>query len=462
MDKDLEIIIAIHDTYHDFHNNKSVFIKDILTDFHKYYSTYLNVEYKDKFFRNFRFKDKLDKILQNRNFGVVESKDLYRTDFIEYVIQELKIEPKSMNKMHQTILGNFQVIFDIDVVKHKLELLKLRMLLYYTIDDIKKNNVEGVENLLLLNRLLLIDKPDIHQQLQIIKEISNNITYPITYFDDMTNGIQELTYFKYHIFSEDKDFYDGASTRTLENHIKRSNLALTMRNKNYSNLNAFITFRSNEYKKDILGINYSYSNKKIIIHYMNETNEYTFEVLKNDRESAITILDYIYKFKNEKIYETSDMETLIIKCKEYFTSSSIIQINDRMAKNIILLSLSELSTIFLGIKRYGDWIQSMISKDNYFILQTNDYYCLLYMICIGAPVMMNDILYNTIPPKLEISNKNYGFMYIQKEALPLENIENNYSLYYTKLNGEAIDVPFHRNYFQKYLTLKQLYKSLKN
>ena len=46
-----------------------------------------------------------------------------------------------------------------------------------------------------------------------------------------------------------------------------------------------------------------------------------------------------------------------------------------------------------GAKRYGDWIQQIIGRTLYFFVKTTDFYCILYGILIGAPVIISNKKY---------------------------------------------------------------------
>ena len=163
----------------------------------------------------------------------------------------------------------------------------------------------------------------------------------------------------------------------------------------------------------------------------------------NDRK-----LEYIIKTENLKeeilaiskeIEEIIDIDNLI---------NEIIKMTEKNYKGLI-------TTLLFGAKRFGDWIQVYLSQKYYFMLQTTDYYNKLYAYLIGAPVIIDNQIYNyNHSDYLEEYMDN--FKIFNKKA-EISNI-NNEQLIYKSLRN--IETPLSRTYFNKYIKYKLKYLKL--
>ena len=180
--------------------------------------------------------------LKNRIIeGNSELKQMY--DEIENEsINELKILKRIIGKyggnniniieLKKKIIGNYYKIFE-DIISDD-DILKIRHLLYFLIkneDDSSRTIILNMIMTFLNNKDIKLNK--IKLKIKNFKKNSKNenLTYPISYFDDMTDGLYTPNY-DYHIINLNKKDIDGAKTISPQKQIynnlsgKRNNIEI--------------------------------------------------------------------------------------------------------------------------------------------------------------------------------------------------------------------------------------------
>jgi hypothetical protein len=136
--------------------------------------------------------------------------------------------------------------------------------------------------------------------------------------------------------------------------------------------------------------------------------------------------------------------------------------------------------LLFNSKRFGDWAQVELAKKYYFILQTKDFYCKMYSLLIGAPIIIKStslikddedeetieevvnekglVLYNyNIPDSIFSSEYNKLFVIVNDKGTETK-IENP-KIRYTGLR--SIETPVSREFYDKYIQYKIKYLELK-
>lgn len=226
----------------------------------------------------------------------------------------------------------------------------------------------------------------------------------------------------------------------------------------------------NETKRDIDGANVTGKAEKIktaIDMIIVDESKLTFRT-PNNLKLSIFGIDYIFddsiyctyksikiKFSSNKIAE---IKSLIKQSIGYIDGSSkdikssIVDINDYMIEleKIKLEPDSKelLCLMLFGVKRFGDWAQAKISKDLYLGVKTDDYFMKAYLVLSGAPIIINDKIYNWKPAH-DMSMKD--FRIYKNIQIPQDQ----------KFNFYGIDVLLNRYFFLKYIKYKTKYNKLK-
>jgi hypothetical protein len=452
----------------------------------------------DKLKYNDEFKDLYNYISGDNIYNVnsPKIKDLIFKLFQKHIENVIKL--KDINK---NIIANFDYLFNVDNITKLLSnttKIKLRNQIYYLI-ELSKNNIDNIDNinkliyfiLDYLNLTLLKSEDNINKiidkiKLNIQKFINKgkiNYLYPITFFDDMSSGIDDFIYFNNQIINLDKSKIDGAK-------IKGSDKYLTKK----QSTNIFIKSDLEEGKESI-GFTV---NSNIKIKYVNF--KYYLENLDDD----FNIVSEFYnkKFYNKKLifrFKNNDISTILNVVKEI---SNIIQnleniasltysfienfsINTNYKKlfgnenniklyltNILILIQASIEkkyiegfiiTILFGLKRFGDWIQLKISKKYYFIVQTKDFYSLMYGLLIKAPVIIENKLYNYNPPSKFLTDLTYGIESIKIfDKNDIRDIQDE-KIIFKGLRDINVDINrlYLDKYLHKYLKYKKKYLILK-
>ncbi len=117
--------------------------------------------------------------------------------------------------------------------------------------------------------------------------------------------------------------------------------------------------------------------------------------------------------------------------------------------------------ILFNAKRFADWIQAELAKKYYLMLQTKDHFLEFYLYLIGAPIILDNIIYN-FEPQGDISSIFASMVKIDRnKSESTFNVDNPLDkLLYTGI--KTIKLPkISRNYFDKYIKYKTKYELLK-
>jgi hypothetical protein len=334
--------------------------------------------------------------------------------------------------------------------------------------------------------------------------IEQNITFPITMFDDMSTDTLNSDYidglFKFKMINSDKEHIDSALTfNGLEfkgqlgarqvmfihdvkkeiNPVFFSEKELIVKIKDYT----FNFIQDNKY------IQCKYDNDKIIFNIINNSVGRSYKKETELNEGIFQIIILIINILG-KI--TKDNIKIIITEIELAKISKFIIIDDIFYDSLIQLKIYKnpneiIITLLLGVKRFGDWSQMNISKKNYFYLQTDDLLCKLYGILIKAPVLWIDnnyniTVYNYDTIKTDKVNININFDPININIIHRRLYENTGHTFGTliihpdskgKNSKKIADIknkiseltnkitPFERIYYQKYIKYKTKYLELR-
>lgn len=139
--------------------------------------------------------------------------------------------------------------------------------------------------------------------------------------------------------------------------------------------------------------------------------------------------------------------------------------------------------LIFGAKRFGDWAQGSIAKKYYFVLQSNDFYCLQYARLIGAPLLVpinnpknsstgpksspgptpaTNILYNYLPPDDLLTTP--GCTYLTPSSCGNKILYPKETKALTGHVDKTTGIPtplVTRDYFNKYIKYKNKYLQLK-
>jgi hypothetical protein len=267
----LKMLLGVLDTIHDFHKLDNHFgynLLDRFIDFCLLLEPDINVfpEYEHVFNKiNLKEVDKTD----------------YKKKFYRFIIDKIHINNDNVSNINQTIISNFKIIFNIfldgSYLYDKLttiEILKIRIPLYYLVDALLKNNLSLFRKILkfLLNFMNVDYTDDLNKQIKNnCSRITNNITYPITFFDDMGKGLNK-THLVFKILNKDKLLIDQANVEGKTSYFER---------------------------------------KEKVLYLDNENNALGFKI--KEKDNVITFLDSQYFVKNNSIYSVLDDIKLKIK-----------------------------------------------------------------------------------------------------------------------------------------------------
>ncbi len=479
-----KLMLGIADNLHDFYTHK-VYDKsknlcenlfDKMFDFiNNQYGKYINEISKNIIVNYKNIKINTDLIIKNE---------------IENKIKSVK-NPSKINiiDLHNIIIKNFNILFNVENInniQHNLNTLVsneqkilLRLPLYFLIKN--KENKDIVNEL--VDFLLKYINLDIYDD-KINNEIKNKIlynlynktfdnkkydnkTYPLTYFNDISTGLN-IKYNRFHILNLDKNKIDESKTLSVKKYLFNYDNGITNKNM-ITNTDYNIGFQINDESLEF--INVIYNINKITNNIICKYHNITLQVLKNNagRENdgiyQIT-LKIVEIFK--KCFEINPNNlTKLLKIEinnNKMLLSKIININNlEIELNKIYIKYKTLDLclgciVFLlfGFKRFGDWMQVELSSKLYFTLQTTDYYCKLYGLLIGAPVIIDEIIYNYEPPEnLLLTN----FILFNENDTKIINDRD--TLIYKGLR-DIETTGINRYYFNKYKKYKIKYLQLKN
>jgi len=398
------LLLGIYDNIHDF-------INCILSLVNKknYFSLINLIGLKKEIIGD----DRNQKIINE--YTKLETQSISEIKILENITKNFVGESKSIQELRRIIKSNFDTIFS----PHKLndvDIYKFRNLLYFLIKD--KDNREQI--LQQFNEIIKkIDSTHVSVKLpeleEKLKSISENVTYPISFFDDMPSGLNKENYDN-HIINLDKKNIDGARTKLPQTqlkensdekllHKKRTNIEINKKDHSVGFIvnpgfdGDVLKFFKTEYYLDgnkiickfedkIDDTNYSIqiSLSSNEITFITKLIEYTCQIF-DDYWKLITVKNFKKivdnDFYNKKISKKEIIE-FINQIYKYISNKNKQEVmNDNTNKH---LCQGLVAYILAGVKRFGDWIQMKLSKKLYLMLQTKDNLCKAYGILIGAPV----------------------------------------------------------------------------
>lgn len=218
-EKYLEILLGVLDTIHDFYkldnNNKCIDkITHRVIDFVLDKEPEIRTKYID-------YEDVFNKInLQNVDLTN------YKKKIYGFLLKNIKRNSKTAYDINKQIITNFKIVFNISIIDIKKfsdeQIISLRIPLYYLIETCRKNDSNFLELLLFILDFMSISIPiaeiEGHIRHNIIN-ITQNVTYPIMFFDDMTSDLNKrLVEFK--IINTDKDIIDAAKTEGVDTYFE--------------------------------------------------------------------------------------------------------------------------------------------------------------------------------------------------------------------------------------------------
>ncbi len=279
-EKYLEILLGLLDNIHDFHklDKKNHCVPDYIThyliDFYLYLDPTLSTVYPE-YSHIFR-KERLH-MVDDHNF---------KNSFLKFLLLKKPNIGITVNDIMKQIEENFNNVFNVDFNRtnlnkllNKKQILYIRIPLYYLIDSFLKNDIDNFDKIL----KFILEFMEVPYLDSIINKIKtninptiNNITFPNTYFDDMSSDINEdIVEFK--IVNTDKEIIDEAKTEGVHKYFTRGKHRLYINDTDTS-----LNFHMNK-KKDLLmfmGAKYYVNNTKNIIYCL--FDRILIKVLKNN------------------------------------------------------------------------------------------------------------------------------------------------------------------------------------
>jgi hypothetical protein len=319
-------LLGLIDSYHDFHKldkkNENMCL-NLLKYYIKFKYEYNNKENKFEDLKNLsealnfkNYDNKLDvdnnELEDNSNELEVNDDDYeddnifndsfkadvnYHKNKINLFNKITKLVPKSnikLKDLEKNIIDNFNKLFDFRFENKDLfdntinfnsfisdeQKIMLRMPIFYLIKNKDNSEKDELINFLMEYMNLNIYNKEIQDEIKI--NINNNLqnknfenlTYPITYFDDMTTGLNKKN-FKFNILNLDKKYIDAAKINTEKTYLCKYDYG--------ENLKKILLSNTNE----SLGFSIDIQNDKI--NYM-------------DSEFYFDSSDIVCNFNNIKLY----------------------------------------------------------------------------------------------------------------------------------------------------------------
>ena len=487
-----KLFLGIVDNLHDFYDSKVYETKKECETLFDLLFIFINFKYKDSIFMLTKYI-----ILNYKKKNVNRNKET-KEKVTNAIINFIKPKHISITELHKQIIEDFNKLFNVsnidDIIQQNLntlisdeQKLLLRNQLYFYI----KNKNENILSFILKYCNLDIFNVKINKKIKlaIINNLKtsefNNNTYPITYFDDTTTGLN-IKYNRFYVLNLDKNKIDTSCVTGIDKYVNKYNLGITTKN-TITNVDNFIGFKLMPYDKHIfIDVEYYIEKENIVCNY----HGIKFIIKKNNVGRCDTVGIYQITLLIVNIF-TKCFEDLLLLSLTDKLKVEIGKNKDKLENIIDITNLhNQLNDVYLlykkldlclgcivfllfGFKRYGDWKQMELSSNLYLTLQTTDYYCKLYGILIGAPVIINSNEYGEIE-----TDTKYGidfiYNYNPKDDLILDNfilfdektpdgkpINKTNRLIYKGLRNIETD-SINRYYFSKYLKYKTKYLQLKN
>ena len=337
VDEDLTeeiLLLGIYDNIHDFRDCILFFLLK-----QNYFKLIDLIGLKNRIIEgNSELKQMYDDIEKNESINEL--------NILNSIIKKFKGDHKNIIELKKTIISNYYKIFE-DIISDD-NILKIRHLLYFLIqneDDSSRTIILNMIMTFLNNKDIKLNK--IKLKIKNFKKNSKNenLTYPISYFDDMTDGLYTPNY-DYHIINLNKKDIDGAKTISPQKQIynnlsgKRNNIEIKNGN-TYSvgftvDKSDFLIFHKTKYYLDetnkikcefIDSVNYKTyfieisltSNEisfismliekicQIFDDYWTLINSITFDMLPNSE------FDWLEKYIEKYMIDNSDYKNLFTK-----------------------------------------------------------------------------------------------------------------------------------------------------
>lgn len=448
--------------------------------------------------------------------NIEEVKKVNEAEVLDIIIEKFGVNKKEIKELNEIIVLNFKKIFGENIIADNKKIIKVRQILYFLIRSFKKQNYDLAEKL--FNTILLYaNKKDSITFESIKQNIVNfnqneNLTYPVTFFDDMTTGL-DVNMFNFHIINFDKNLIDGALTMSPQNYLLESlatntnNLSIKSDDNQVVSSIGFTVEKGPEINALIFYKTKYYLNfdDNITCDFTDKINNESFNIkikIKTNEISKITFIidsintiihnywDLIHTngFDNQPIYKDNIfkhdlmsedvIKLLILNVYKYIIQKTQFVKTETTTHNELIkiknLCFGMVLYLFTGIKRFGDWIQMQLSKNLYFTIQTKDQICKAYGILIGAPVFHGNneddneksIIFNYSPSIDFIQHANLNFKYDKfNEIYKKFNLNKNFfykkncNLYgKSKISKEIKNVPIDIKPINKndVLTLKNI------
>ncbi len=392
--------------------------------------------------------------------------DNYFSTFYSTNIHITNTNPISLHVLRQIILSNFSIIFNVRLEEFNNDtMLLLRVPLYFLIKAVKEHQPDEVqiiwEKLLsvIINNNLLT--PEIISRvkdltfellLQRCSLIQHNYTYPLLYFDDVSNvNKKEYKYpDAFVIINQDKNKIDGAF-------VSETNVIQALPVEPSSGIMKLqaLQFTTDDTSFEFMDCVFRFDGNKIICSYCNDSIVIKIYTGNNVRNIINLLNKYVVTY-----FMTS---TTILPGQRVFIYINQMEIivNENVPDQYSIIVF-----LIMGAKRLGDWLQVEISKRNYMLLRTIDTYCKHYSILSGGPIIKlidtELVVFNWKP---QYTPPDYGFIRqhmvtYDTGSKQTQQISEPKKI---KLNlGQRIEIPLDRTFFSKYIKYKTKYLKLKN
>jgi hypothetical protein len=370
MNNDYLIILGIIDNIHDFFelesNNKS---NKIFNNYIKFYIQELkNI---NKNINILPYTNPLYINLFNNSFLINNVNDEnYRKNVKMDILDSIKQKYIEIDKINNRIIENFNHIFNIDkinfnnnfITNKKLNLILndrqkilLRHPLYYLIkesdDNIINFFIEYMSIDILPPNILNIIKSRIKCNIKSFDK-TKNITYPITFFDDMATGLNK-SFYKFKILNRDKKLIDQASVEETTSYFDNYEEGIHYRQFFINNLDNSINFGLDTINDKLIYLNSSYYLKDNLI----------FCEQKIDNANNI-----ILKIKNNSVGRSATTNT------NFGIYDTIIVLHDILLDYHVIKSSIENNnkTKSIRVKLYKDKIEKFINHYHTLIKKSID------------------------------------------------------------------------------------------
>jgi len=241
------------------------------------------------------------------------------------------------------------------------------------------------------------------------------------------------------------------------------NNLLTFEDKLDNNINTINNFIDNFNEIKYLFGTFNYINKITItqndynnlqlLNYFNLSNQLKPIINTDNNLTDDGLLVLFYDKISKLSLKTLNIDDLYVQCKKIY---NYFNTNEYDSFNKLKLCLGCIVFLLFGAKRFGDWIQVNLSKKFYFFLQTTDYYCKLYSYLIGAPVLIDNYIYNYLPSE----NNNNLDQFSLNNNIKIINDGSNGIIYKGLRDVKSKNIS--RYYFNKYMKYKKKYWKLKS